>query len=441
MSEHDRNDPTDRFEDDLLYSLTRTGEGFQAEQSALTAGGMARGRRRWRRRSAAAVVSGAAALTLVGAGAFYLTGSPSGQDPAATAVAAAGSGTPATPSAPAPSATAAKPAAMSGEEVLAVFKGMLPQGATVTPGFVRGTDPGGKPYGGGTMAVASVVLDDGKGKAAVGVSLGRYPLNGGPGFTENTCPDKKYVQFDACSSTVLADGSTLTVLQGYEYPDRRVDTKNWHAKLVGKDGRLIELSEWNAAAEKDAPVSRATPPLSPEQLKAIVTDRAWDRVIAAIPDPLPAKPRDTSKEWSKEEITATVTGLLPAGLSPSESGGQWGFADFVVDDGKGKSLVQINVQDWSGDVGDPKAGKVDGGKARLFEGAETLPDGTRVITRKENGTPSMWTVDTLRPDGLRVVISAFNGARQGSAATRTAPALSNEQLRAIVLAPAWKLKK
>ncbi|MER6303422.1 hypothetical protein ABT247_28205, partial [Kitasatospora sp. NPDC001539] len=73
----------DEFEHDLLYALTRTGEGFrpeQADQAELVAGGYRRGRRRWRRRSTAAVVGGAAALALVSTGAVYLagSGSPSG---------------------------------------------------------------------------------------------------------------------------------------------------------------------------------------------------------------------------------------------------------------------------------------------------------------------------------------------------------------------------
>ena len=41
----------------------------------------------------------------------------------------------------------------------------------------------------------------------------------------------------------------------------------------------------------------------------------------------------------------------------------------------------------------------------------------------------MWTVDTIRTDGTRVVVSAFNSGAQNTAATRDAPALTMEQLR------------
>ncbi|MGV9269271.1 hypothetical protein ACWDRR_31930 [Kitasatospora sp. NPDC003701] len=421
----------DTFEDDLLYAITRAGEGFHTEQAPLVAGGLDRGRRRWRRRSAAAVVGGAAALALVGTGAVYLSGST----PAGTALVAAGSGS-ASGSASGAAAGSASPVAsasaslpvITGEEVLATLQALLPAGRG-TKGSGHGTEPSGKP-GAAPLVTANLVFDDGKGEAAVGISVGRL-AEGDPGRAENTCPDKKYIPYDACTATTLPDGGSLTVFQGYEYPDRRVDIKWWNATLVGKDGRRIELSEWNAAAEKDSPVTRATPPLSAEQLKAVVTDRSWERIVAAIPVPAPVTPRDTGKEYGQEEILSITAELLPAGLTETETGGQAGFAAFVVNDGKGKSLVEINVQDWSRD---PERGSI-------FAGAEQLPDGTRVTTRKTPGNPVMWTVDTLRPNGLRVVISAFNSGTQHTPATRTAPALTVDQLKAIATSPEWKLKK
>ncbi|MEU1690964.1 hypothetical protein [Streptomyces hirsutus] len=49
----------------------------------------------------------------------------------------------------------------------------------------------------------------------------------------------------------------------------------------------------------------------------------------------------------------------------------------------------------------------------------------------------MWTVDTMRADGRRVVISAFNTGAQHEDVTRDAPALSMKELRAIALSPRW----
>ena len=46
-------------------------------------------------------------------------------------------------------------------------------------------------------------------------------------------------------------------------------------------------------------------------------------------------------------------------------------------------------------------------------------------------------MDTLRTDGRRVVVSAFNSGAQETPATRQTPALTMRQLRAIALSPAW----
>ncbi|MFE3880524.1 hypothetical protein ACFXPX_39820, partial [Kitasatospora sp. NPDC059146] len=139
------------------------------------------------------------------------------------------------------------------------------------------------------------------------------------------------------------------------------------------------------------------------------------------------------KEYSAKEILTTVAGLLPSGLTETEPGGDGpGYANFVLNDGKGKSMVQLNVQDWSGDRGDS-----------LFGDASTLPDGTKVVVRKGSDKPGvgMWTVDTLHPDGLRVVISSFNSGTQTSPATRKTPVLTDDQMQTIAAAPVWKLRK
>ncbi|KJY33000.1 hypothetical protein [Streptomyces sp. NRRL S-495] len=423
----------DGFEDDLLHAMARTGEGFGPHGPAgLAARGLARGRRRWRRRSAAAAVGGAAALALVGTGAVYLTdGSPAASRPAPAASGAPDSGGTASPtpgSSPSTSAGPARAAGVSGEEVLAAFRALLPEGR-VSNASAAGTDFQDRPGGGGSPG-AALVLDDGRGGAHITISIARLAEDD-PRRKDAGCPDKKYVPYDACTESTLPDGGRLTVFQGYEYPDRRVATKRWFATLLGKDGRLIELNEWNAVSQKGGPVSRATPPLTPEQLKAVVVDTAWDRVVTALAEPVPVRPGGAGKEYTQEEILAITAGLLPAGLKQTETGGQPGFADFVVNDGKGKSLVEINVQDWSKD---PSGGGI-------FGGAETLPDGTRVVVRKQPGKLVRWTVDTLRPDGLRVVVSASNSGSQVTAATRTNPALTVEQLRTIALAPDWKLRK
>jgi hypothetical protein len=75
--------------------------------------------------------------------------------------------------------------------------------------------------------------------------------------------------------------------------------------------------------------------------------------------------------------------------------------------------------------------------------AEVLSDGTKVATHQGPGEKGgagvvMWTVDTIRTDGSRVVISAFNSGAQDTTSTRTTPALTMKQLRAIALSPKWR---
>ncbi len=86
-----------------------------------------------------------------------------------------------------------------------------------------------------------------------------------------------------------------------------------------------------------------------------------------------------------------------------DKGGQSGYGYVVVDDGGGRSLVEINVQTDMADVA-----------AHLHAvGATTLPDGRLVgVTQEaaEKGGDGVVarTVDTLTPDGFRVVITTLN---------------------------------
>lgn len=131
-------------------------------------------------------------------------------------------------------------------------------------------------------------------------------------------------------------------------------------------------------------------------------------------------------------LMPTFRALLPDGLSVEEetdTGGE--FASVVVDDGEGRSLVQINVQADMRDVADD-----------LYGEATTLPDGTLLATSKEPGEKGgagvvQWTADTMRPDGMRVVVSAFNSGAQSTPATRPEPALTMDRLVALATSPQW----
>ncbi|WBP88817.1 hypothetical protein [Kitasatospora cathayae] len=410
----------DKFEDDLLYALTRTGEGFRPDQAGLVAGGYQRGRRRWRRRSTAAVVGGAAALALVGTGAVYLTGngSTSGGTATVAAAPAASTGvalTPASAGAGTPTPTATAAAAVTGDEVLATFKALLPEGE-ITDASGRGSN-GSMP----TFAGAQLVFDDGAGKSQLMVGVQKHRKGQAQ---ERSCPDAKINRIDACSVTTLADGSKLFLSEGYEYPDHRADTKEWMASLTGPDGREINLSEWNSAQEKGASVSRPNPPLTLDQLRAIVTDKSWDRIVAGV-QPDGVDPAATDTGLSLQDRQAILAKLLPAGVTVSKIDGNETFADVQLTQGGTTGSLVLRVQKLVRQPGDQTE--------KMFEGATVLPEGG-LLKLYGPGTPNpkgQPMADVLRGD-LRIL------AGQGPTGK---PLLSLDQLKAIAASPEWKIKK
>jgi hypothetical protein len=405
----------DPFEDRLSAALHQAGGAFDSPRGALAAAGAARGRRKqmWRR---SAIAGSAAGLALVGVGGALLV--PWDGTPDARTGSVAASGTP-------------KPA-YSAADVIRTLEQLMPEG-TFAQAEGRGTGEGLPPY-------ARVVFDDGHGEAAVTVGLDRISATGktlNPLAEVIPCSGSGQSGFDSCTTESLPDGSAITVFQGYEYPDHRVETKAWGADLVTPEGHHVSVGEWNSPAEKDAPLTRTDPPLGPKQLKALATAQRWRKIIDDMPEQqLPTTapaPSARPGELSGTAILRKLKLLLPKNVDVVSSGSQeTEFGYFVVDDGKGESLVQVNVQPGMGDV----AGQLFG------SGSETLADGTKVATHQGPGEKGgagvvMWTVDTLRTDGLRIVVSAFNTGNQNADATRRKPALTVEQLRRIALSPQW----
>ncbi|MFD4226447.1 hypothetical protein [Streptomyces sp. NPDC058545] len=409
----------DPFEGGLGDALRRTGEDFSVEGRPLVDGGVVRGRRRLRRRRVAAVTGSVAALAVVGFGASYATGTfggGSGQGRSGVAARPMVQETgPSTKSSP------GKGPQLSAQQVIERLEGLLPEGK-VSGQTGRGTADRFGPS-------AHLVFDDGKGKAAIGVSVGAIDPDGTQAEQQLECPDKAFVPYDSCRNETLADGSRLMVLRGYEYPDKRVDTKWWHAYLVTPDGYTVDVSEWNAPAEKDADVSRAEPPLTVGQLKGLVLSDEWRPVMNAVRK---AAPQPPAQGQDGRAILRKLKALLPVSAKVTSEHGDDGYAYVVVNDGKGASLVQINVQPNMSDV-----------EGELFgSGAEVLPDGTKVVTHQGPGEKGgagvvMWTADTIRTGGLRVVVSAFNSGSQNAKATRQTPALTMQQLKSIATSAKW----
>ncbi len=410
------------FEEELGAVLRQTGDGFAVDdRRELVAGGLKRGRRRLVRRRLA-VTGGALALAAVGIGGVYggsllsLVGgseqvSVAGPQPT-TDSAGPETGEPVMPQIPV-------------EELAAVLKASTPAGTWEIDNL------------GGTGRSVRGVYDDGEGKAGVTVGLFRAGDTAESGEGQVTCPSEAGVPHDDCTSEPLPNGSRLMVFQGYEYPDRREETKHWRAVLLTKDGFLVDASAYNAAAEKGAEISRENPPFTPAQMKALVTADAWIPFLNQLVTEPDMKKRGDAQlppAPSGPAIRATLRSLLPKSLTVADMDAPYGHAYLVVDDGEGRGLVSVTVQ--------PSAEQLRG---VLFGGADvtTLPDGRKVRTIKQPGEQGgagvvRWTVDTITPKGFRVSVSAYNSKGQHEDATRAEPVLTTDQLKAIALSPAWQ---
>ncbi|MGW8356027.1 hypothetical protein [Streptomyces wedmorensis] len=413
------------FEEELGAVLRRAGDGFSADdRRELVAGGLKRGRRRLVRRRLA-VTGGALALAAVGIGGVYggsLVGPGAGTTNTSVATAPKPGNATGTASATDPKKT--PDAQIPLKDIADVLKANTPAGQWTFDGL-----------DGVGHAVAGV-YDDGNGKAAVSVGLYRAGRTAESGVGQVTCPDKALVAYDRCADGRMSNGDRIMAIEGYEYPDKRDGIKNWRVVRLTKDGFLIDASEYNAPAEKSDALSRENPPFSLTQLKDLVTADAWAPLTAQLPQlPKPGKGETKPPAVpSAAAVQATLRSLLPQGVTVTSHGGGDGHGYVVVDDGKGESLVGVDVQ--------PKAGKA---VAELFSGAGvvTLPDGTTVKSTQQPGEKGgagvvWWSVDTLTPDGFRVAVSAFNSGAQHEAATRAEPALTMAQLKALALSPKWQ---
>ncbi|RSS54242.1 hypothetical protein [Streptomyces sp. WAC01280] len=422
--------PHEGFEEELGAVLRSTGEGFSVDgRRELVEGGLARGRRRVVRRRLA-VTGGALALAAVGIGGVYggsLLG-PTGKA-TTTGVAAAPKPKPKAQNenGSVDPALRARQAQIPVKDIAAVIQANTPAGQWTFD------DLDGK----GQAALG--IYDDGNGKAAV--SVGLYRAAGGDGEAgagQVECPSRVHVDYDRCATGRLPGGDRLMVIQGYVYPDKREETKSWRAVLLTKDGFLIDASEYNAPAEKGAAISRENPPFTATQLKALVASDDWRPLLKQLPknpksDAVQGAPQAPA-EPAGDAVRTTLRSLLPKGLQVKDKGGDGEYGFLVVDDGKGESLVEINVQPNMSNVAGDLFGSGD---------VTVLPDGRRVKVTQETAEKGgsgvvSWTVDTITPEGFRVVVFTRNSGGYREAATRAEPALTVAQLKEIALSLRWQ---
>lgn len=410
------------FEDELGEALRRAGDGFTTDRHALVEAGERRGRRLVARRRATVIGGSVLSLALIGAAGAYSSGlldGPERVDVAAPPTPQAGQSGPSGPPAP---RTRGGTGAVTGTQLVAVLKQLLPSG-DFSLGSAHGTEV--------DTPFIDATYDDGKGKSRISLGLSRVDVSESNSLQLTECGDKNLLEYDDCTVEQLPDGSKVLVEQGYEYPDRRVNTKVWRAVLVTPQGHQVHFTENNSAAEKGAPDSRANPPLTPAQLKAIVTSDKWRPALEDLPEPGEGRvrPPESSTALKDREGLEALEGLVAKyGIPVASKGGENGYGYVVLDDGKGKSLVQLNVVK-------------DAGASDFKANVPPLEDGTQIkVTQrpaeKGNGVVE-WTVDTLRKNGLRVTLTAYNTANVSGAASRKTPALTLDQMKELATAPGW----
>ncbi|MCX4423830.1 hypothetical protein [Streptomyces mirabilis] len=132
-----------------------------------------------------------------------------------------------------------------------------------------------------------------------------------------------------------------------------------------------------------------------------------------------------------DRALAILTALLPTGLTHSSPPGGRQSGQLWVDDGHGKSLLEVHVSRQTSTTAI---------RSHVFAGTTPLADGTLIESRQApRGTdPGHETVNVLHPDGLYVTLMEWQAPSQNGPATRTTPILTPAQLRAIATSSQWQ---
>ncbi|MGW2842365.1 hypothetical protein ACWCWD_31810 [Streptomyces sp. NPDC001493] len=431
------------FEDDLSGELRRAGDSFEIpDRTALLDGAVEIGRRGVRRRRAAAVTGGALALALVALGGGLATGLVGGAGPTADLASGTHSVSPG----------AGARSGVSGSEMVETLAALLP-GGKVSEGSGIGTGE----LEDGAAASASVLYDDGDGPVTVTASL--YPTpqyvqaRGAEGACVNEAgalrdmPEGVALTHDAVGGPALtarsggkASAAECPTAVGAAAPEDELVGYRFRGLAVG--GVTVDVRAYSGVLDAGVMGVRSTPPLDQGKLAALGQSAKWqplvqrmEVVVAAQEKRQEASPTPSrAPELDYSLLMPTLLKLLPKDVTVvrQQQDGDGEYAEVVVDDGQGQSLLGINVQRDMRDV----AGD-------LYGSAETLPGGALLAVRQTPGEKGgqgivQWTVDLMYPDGMRVVVMAFNADRQDGTATRTDPALSIAELKALVTSPKWR---
>lgn len=269
----DGRDETDMpFEADLAHALDRTTDSLEPDVGALLRGAVTRGRGLRRRRTAGFLATGAVTCSVVAAAALVVPGMlHRHQDPE-------------------PVRAAASRSAITGGQMIQALEGTFP-GGRFSEVKGQGNKPS-DPYD-GAVANASLILDDGKGPASVGVSAQKFklPLRDVEGLSCDgwqRSPGDTCTRSDLASSTEVPGGAVLLVERNT--PKNQAPgpaTSRWTVTVTMKStGAQLRMVQWNSpgggtGAEVPTP-TRTAPPLTDQQAVAALTGPAWAPILSAL---------------------------------------------------------------------------------------------------------------------------------------------------------------
>ncbi|MEV6286541.1 hypothetical protein [Kribbella sp. NPDC051770] len=293
------------------------------------------------------------------------------------------------------------------DDLTTILSGALPDG------IVGNISPAGKDL---------VRYDDGSGAVVLQVSVRRLLRE----FLDQAtlCPPLSQGPYDQCVRTTEPDGAYVTVNQGFAEAKNPAGIQRWSATLGTPEGGIVALTEWNAPTPGSTGASRPHPPLTPEQLRSIVTAPAWERAWTRLAEP-PTPPAAPSRgNLDPEQILDVLRQHVrpPLEITRTYAGGP-GYVEATVNSTGGPTLVTITVQHWT----DPSA------LTALVTKSRRRPDGTQLATHHQK-LPTGATQDDLdvfTPTGTRILITQLNAAAPGLPPTSKSGPLTTPQQTAL----------
>ena len=348
-----------------------------------------------------------------------------------------GSGVVAAPASSGPDPyTTTKPAPLgapvSAQKMLSTLEHLLPAGNV--------SQTSGRATNNVQMPSASLVLTptDGLGAGGMTLSMTRYdlPLTLANGLT---CDTSTSIVQVTCDARALPGGYRFQ-FDRLVYLPASQGLKSWNGYLIAPDGSQVELDEYNAAvpmmgakSHTGAVPTRTDPPLTENQVLALLTSHTWDAARAALSTPYGVtQGGGPNSDPAGSEILSTINKILPPGVTHSKEdndAGQTGQADLQIDAGHGSGMLQVTVANWAADLS-PADRAID--TATVFGNATQLADGselvmTQIALPSADGGGVQRVADVLRPDGLRITLEELGKG----------PVLTMTQLRSLVVNPAW----